>query len=81
MTDPVVLHAMRRSTASLCGPLLAAPTGMPWTPEHVREFVVDDDVADETLRVIYEPSTALATRGPVDVPHATSSLSARSSWP
>jgi protein-L-isoaspartate(D-aspartate) O-methyltransferase len=54
----------------------AAPTGMPWTSEHVREFVVDDDAADETLRVVYEPSTALATRGPVDVPQATSSLSA-----
>lgn len=77
VTDPVVLHAMASIPRHrYVDRFWAAPTGMPWTPEHVREFVVDDDVADETLRVIYEPSTALATRGPVDVPHATSSLSA-----
>jgi protein-L-isoaspartate(D-aspartate) O-methyltransferase len=77
VTDRVVLHAMASIPRHrYVNRFWAAPTGMPWTPEHVREFVVDGDVADETLRVIYEPSTALATRGPVDVPHATSSLSA-----
>jgi protein-L-isoaspartate(D-aspartate) O-methyltransferase len=77
VTDPVVLTAMASIPRHrYVDRFWAAPTGRPWTPEHVREFVVDGDVADETLRVIYEPSTALATRGPVDVPHATSSLSA-----
>jgi protein-L-isoaspartate(D-aspartate) O-methyltransferase len=77
VSDQVVLDAMasvprHRYVDRFWG----APAGMPWTSEHVREFLVDEDVDDETLRVIYEPSTALATRGPVDVPRATSSLSA-----
>jgi len=77
VTDRVVLDAMASIPRHrYVDRFWAAPTGMPWTPEHVREFVVDDDAADETLRVVYEPSTALATRGPVDVPQATSSLSA-----
>ena len=77
VTDQVVLDAMASIPRHrYVDRFWAAPTGMPWTPEHVREFVVDDDAADETLRVVYEPSTALATRGPVDVPQATSSLSA-----
>jgi protein-L-isoaspartate(D-aspartate) O-methyltransferase len=77
VTDRIVLDAMASIPRHrYVERFWATPTGMPWTPEHVREFVVDDDVADETLRVIYEPSTALATRGPVDVPQATSSLSA-----
>jgi protein-L-isoaspartate(D-aspartate) O-methyltransferase len=77
VTDPVVLDAMASIPRHrYVDRFWSAPTGMPWTPEHVREFIVDDDAPDETLRVIYEPSTALATRGPVDVPQATSSLSA-----
>jgi protein-L-isoaspartate(D-aspartate) O-methyltransferase len=77
VTDRVVLEAMASIPRHrYVDRFWSAPTGMPWTPEHVREFIVDDDAADETLRVIYEPSTALATRGPVDVPQATSSLSA-----
>jgi protein-L-isoaspartate(D-aspartate) O-methyltransferase len=77
VTDRVVLDAMASIPRHrYVDRFWAAPSRKPWTPEHVREFVVDDDAADETLRVIYEPSTALATRGPVDVPHATSSLSA-----
>jgi len=77
VTDRVVLQAMASIPRHrYVDRFWAAPTGMPWAPEHVREFVIDGDVADETLRVIYEPSTALATRGPVDVPHATSSISA-----
>jgi protein-L-isoaspartate(D-aspartate) O-methyltransferase len=77
VTDRVVLDAMASIPRHrYVDRFWAVPTGMPWTPEHVREFVVDDEAADETLRVVYEPSTALATRGPVDVPRATSSLSA-----
>jgi protein-L-isoaspartate(D-aspartate) O-methyltransferase len=77
VTDGVVLDAMASVPRHrYVDRFWAAPTKMPWTPAHVREFVVDDDAADETLRVVYEPSTALATRGPVDVPQATSSLSA-----
>jgi protein-L-isoaspartate(D-aspartate) O-methyltransferase len=77
VTDRVVLDAMASVPRHrYVDRLWAVPAGMPWTPEHVREFVVDDEAADETLRVVYEPTTALATRGPVDVPQATSSLSA-----
>jgi protein-L-isoaspartate(D-aspartate) O-methyltransferase len=77
VSDQVVLDAMASVPRHrYVDRFWATPAGMPWTPEHVREFVVDDDVDDETLRAIYEPSTALATRGPVDVPRATSSLSA-----
>lgn len=77
VTEQVVLEAMASIPRHrYVDRFWAAPRGMPRTPEHVREFVVDEDAADETLQVIYEPSTALATRGPVDVLQATSSLSA-----
>jgi protein-L-isoaspartate O-methyltransferase len=54
----------------------ATPPGKPWTPENVREFRVTDDTDDETLSFIYRADTALMTRGPLDRPGATSSVSA-----
>jgi len=54
----------------------ATAPGMPWTPEQVREFRVDDESDDETLALIYGVDTALMTRGRVDRARATSTLSA-----
>lgn len=77
ITDGVVLQAMAALPRHrFVDRFWAVPAQTPWSPGHVREFVVDDDSDDETLRRIYEASTALAIRGPTDRPAATSSLSA-----
>ena len=77
VTDQVVLEAMAvLPRHRFVDRFWAIPPGTSWSPGHVREFVVDDDADDETIRRIYEASSALATRGPIDRPAATSSLSA-----
>ncbi len=77
VTDHAVLNAMASIPRhSYTDRFWATPPESAWTPQNVREFVVTDDADDETLRVVYDASTALATRGPIDVPRATSSLSA-----
>jgi len=77
ITDKTVLKAMSVVPRHrFVDRFWATPPGMPWAAEHIREFTADDNADDETLGVIYEATTALATNWPVDRPVATSSLSA-----
>jgi protein-L-isoaspartate(D-aspartate) O-methyltransferase len=77
VTDDAVLEAMAVVPRHrFVHRFWAVSPGRPWSPPHVREFTVGDNADDETLAVIYEATTALATRGPVDRPAATSSVSA-----
>jgi protein-L-isoaspartate(D-aspartate) O-methyltransferase len=77
VTDKVVLQVMASVPRHrYVDRFWATPPEMPWTPKHVRGFIVNDDASDETLRFVYAASSALATRGPIDQPAATSSLSA-----
>ena len=71
VTDPLVLKAMAEVPRHrFVERFWAAPSGMPWSVPHVREFTVGDDADDETLEVIYEATSALAVNGPVDRPAA-----------
>lgn len=54
----------------------AVARGARWTARNVREFAVDEGCSDETLHLLYDVLVAVATRGPIDEPVATSSVSA-----
>jgi protein-L-isoaspartate(D-aspartate) O-methyltransferase len=54
----------------------AVARGARWTARSVREFVVDEGCSDETLHLLHDVLVAVAIRGPIDEPVATSSISA-----
>ena len=77
ITDEVVLDAMAEVPRHwFVDRFWATSPGNLCTPEHVREFIVDDDAGDEILGLVYAVEKALVTRGPSDGSAATSSVSA-----
>ena len=54
----------------------AVARGARWTPRNVKEFTVGEACSDETLNLLHDVLVAVAIRGPIDEPVATSSISA-----
>ena len=54
----------------------AVDRGARWTTRNVKEFVVDQGCSDKSLNLLYDALAAVAIRGPIDEPVATSSISA-----